>query len=140
MKLTANISLQELVPKEVWLAEKEMAARHVDARLPVILERIRALCGGKTMTLNDWSYGGRFNYRGYRQPNCPIGALKSMHKQGKAADFTIKGMTADQVRQVIRENAAELMQLGLTRMEIGITWVHIDLKTTGLTTIQEFRP
>lgn len=140
MKLTDNISLQELVPKDVYLRYGDGAVRFIDQRLPAILERIRELCGGKPMTLNDWLYGGRFNLRGFRPANCTIGAAKSMHKKGKAADFTIKGMTADQVRQVIRANSTELMQMGLTRIEIGISWVHIDLKETGLSKLVEFKP
>lgn len=140
MKLTDNISLQELVPKDVYLRYGDGAVRFIDQRLPAILERIRELCGGRAMTLNDWYYGGRFNLRGFRPANCTTGAPKSQHKLGKAADFTIKGMTADQVRQVIRNNAVELMQMGLTRIEIGISWVHIDLKETGLSKLVEFKP
>jgi len=140
MKLTANIDIRELVPKDVFLKYGEGSVRFIDQRLPAILERIRELCGGRTMTLNDWYYGGRFNLRGFRPSNCTIGAVKSMHKEGKAADFTIKGMTADHVRDVIRKNAVELMQMGLTRIEIGISWVHIDLKVTNASHIVEFKP
>lgn len=140
MKLTDNISLQELLPKDTFMKYGTSGVKLIDKRLPVILERIRELCGGKPMTLNDWFYGGRFNLRGYRPPECAIGATKSMHKQGMAADFTVKGMTAEQVRNVIRGNATELMQMGLTRMEKDVSWVHIDLKVTGLSTIYEFKP
>lgn len=140
MKLTANIDIRELVPKDVYLKYGDGSVRFIDHRLPAILERIRELCGGKPMTLNDWYYGGRFNLRGFRPANCTIGAVKSQHKLGKASDFTIKGMTADQVRDVIRLNSVELMQMGLTRIEIGISWVHIDLKETGLSHIYEFKP
>jgi len=140
MKLTDNIYIQELIPKDVYLRDGNRSKNYIDPRLPIILERIRLLCGNKPMTLNDWYWGGRFNLRGYRPPECTIGASKSMHKQGKAADFTIKGMTAEQVRKVIRANAEELMALGLTRMEKDVSWVHIDLKETELNFIYEFKP
>jgi hypothetical protein len=64
----------------------------------------------------------------------------ALHKQGKAVDFDVKGMTADEVRGVLRLNQIELMKLGLTRIETGISWVHIDLKYTGLNYLYEFKP
>lgn len=140
MKLSNNILVQELIPKDIYLRDGDRAAKYIDSKLPIVLERIRELCGNKQMTLNDWYWGGRFNLRGYRPPECTIGASKSMHKQGKAADFTIKGMTAEQVRKVIRDNAEELIALGLTRMEKDVSWVHVDLKVTGLNYIYEFKP
>jgi len=63
-----------------------------------------------------------------------------MHRLGKAVDFDVKGMSAEQVRGVIRMNQVELMRLGLTRIESGVNWVHIDLKETGLNHIYEFKP
>ena len=140
MKLSEHIDLRELVSSGVYLLRGDSAVSLIDSRLPIILERIRELCGNRTMTLNDWHIGGRFQLRGYRPPGSTVGATKSMHKLGKAADFTIKGMSAEGVRGVIRLNQVELMKLGLTRIERGVSWVHIDLKHTGLDTIYEFNP
>jgi len=92
------------------------------------------------MILNNWHAGGKYKYRGFRPRSCTVGAEHSMHREGKAADFTIKGVPAGQVRVIIRANSEELMRLGLTRIETGISWVHIDLKETGLDYIKEFRP
>jgi len=63
-----------------------------------------------------------------------------MHRIFKAVDFDVEGMTAEEVRGVIRMNQVELMKLGLRRMESGVSWVHIDTKETGLSTIKEFKP
>jgi len=134
MQLTKHIHSEELLPPE-W-----GNSAVIDERLPILLERIRELCGNKPMILNTWHRGGSMKYRGYRPALCTVGAVKSMHKIGKAADFDIQGMPADDVRAVIRANADELMKLGLTRIEIGINWVHVDLKYTGLSKLYEFRP
>ncbi|HPG33181.1 MAG TPA: D-Ala-D-Ala carboxypeptidase family metallohydrolase [Lentimicrobium sp.] len=140
MKISEHFDIRELVDKATYTRNFGQSIKLIDPRIPVLLEKIRELCGNRPMTVNNWHIGGQFQYRGYRPPDCQIGALKSMHKQGKAVDFDVKGMTADQVRGVIRLNQVELMKLGLTRMETGVSWVHIDLKETGLQTIKEFRP
>ena len=140
MKVSEHIDIRELVDKKTYLLFGDKCVDKIDPRLPVILERIRQLCGGKAMTINDWHIGGKLQYRGFRPSDCAVGAVKSMHKQGKAADFDIKGLSADKVRNIIRENAAELLKLGLTRIETNISWVHIDLKYTGYNYIYEFRP
>ena len=140
MNITPHIDIRELVPPEVWQEYKGESVKFIDAKIPILVERIRELCGGKPVTINNWHRGGQYRYRGYRPANCRIGALRSMHKEGRAVDFDVKGMTAEQVRQVIRTNQTELIELGLTRMESGVTWVHIDCKYTGLQTIYEFKP
>jgi hypothetical protein len=60
---------------------------------------------------------------------CPLVQEKgsvylSSHLLGKAGDFTIKGMTAEEARQKIRQNAHILPHP--IRMEEGVSWLHID--------------
>ncbi len=135
-----HFDIKEFVPKSVYDKYGDGAIKFIDLRLVHILERIREICGDKAITINNWSYGGKFQYRGYRPPECTVGALKSMHKLGRAVDFDVKGMSAEQVRQSIRDNQDELLSMGLTRMESGVSWVHIDNKETGLKYIYEFKP
>lgn len=49
----------------------------------------------------------------------------SGHKFGKAGDFTVKGMTAEQARQRIKENA-HLLPCSI-RLEAGVNWLHFDV-------------
>ena len=140
MNITKHIKIQELVDPETFRLYGKDSINFIDPRLPIILEKIRALCNGRPMILNTWHNGGQFKYRGYRPKSCTIGAKKSMHREGKAQDFDVQNMTAEQVRGVIRLNAVTLHKLGLRRIERGVTWVHIDLKETGLETIYEFNP
>jgi len=70
---------------------------------------------------------GRFQYRGYRDRTCSIGAPMSMHREGKAIDFDIMGWDAETSRKRI----VELCIKGLPhpiRIEKGVNWVHIDVK------------
>lgn len=68
--------------------------------------------------------------RGLRCNRCGLVAQKdavylSSHVFGKAGDFTIQGMTAQEARSRIR-NSANLLPYPL-RMEGGVTWLHIDV-------------
>lgn len=69
------------------------------------------------------------NQRGLRCNMCQIvkdsGKLYlSSHIFGRAGDFTVKGLTAQEARSRIRNNA-HLLPYSL-RMEDGVTWLHID--------------
>lgn len=140
MKVSKNFDIREFVPPEIWEQYGEDSVQFIDERIPVIVEKIRELCGNRPVTLNNWHIGGEYKYRGYRPASYPFCAKKSQHKEKKAADLTVKGLTAAQVRKIIRDNQEELMALGLRRMEKDVTWVHIDLKETGLNYIYEFKP
>ena len=49
----------------------------------------------------------------------------SPHPLGKGLDFTVQGMTAQEARSRIRNNA-HLLPYPL-RMEAGVSWLHIDV-------------
>lgn len=68
--------------------------------------------------------------RGLRCNCCQIVAEKknvylSSHILGKAGDFTIQGMTAQEARSRIR-NMAHLLPCPI-RMEGGVSWLHFDV-------------
>lgn len=82
--------------------------------------------------------------RGLRCNMCELVAEKdsvylSSHILGKAADFTVKGMTAQEARERIHKNA-HLLPHPL-RMEGGVSWLHIDvLPQYGIETkVYEFK-
>lgn len=68
--------------------------------------------------------------RGLRCNMCELVHQKSSvylssHLFGKAGDFTVKGMTAQEARQRIKDNA-HLLPHPL-RMEAGVSWLHFDV-------------
>ena len=78
------------------------------------------------MTCNDASH----TQRGLRCNLCELVKSKlkvylTSHLFGKAGDFTAKGMTAEQARQKIIDNA-DLMPCNI-RLEAGVTWIHFDV-------------
>lgn len=87
---------------------------------------------------------GTQRQRGLRCNMCELVAEKltvyiSSHVLGKAGDFTVQGMTAQEARSRIR-NQAHLLPHPL-RMEGGVSWLHIDvLPQYGIETkVYEFK-
>jgi hypothetical protein len=83
------------------------------------------------------------NQRGLRCNRCDLVKEKSSvylssHVLGKAGDFTVKGLTAQEARSRIR-NMANLLPCPI-RMEGGVSWLHFDvLPQYGVTTkVYEF--
>ena len=77
------------------------------------------------------------NQRGLRCNRCQLVKEKtkpylSSHVLGRAGDFTIQGMTAQEARSLIRNNS-HLLPYPI-RMEDGVSWLHFDtLPQYGIT-------
>lgn len=83
---------------------------------------------GVPCSVNNYATGGDRQWCGYRSPECKIGAPKSQHRLGRAADLHPQGMTADEARARIRVAvlAGHLRYLG--GIETGVPWLHIDCR------------
>lgn len=85
---------------------------------------------GKPFTVNTWHRNGKFDERGYRCNMCSIVREKtksmqlyvSAHTNGSAVDFDVQGMTAEEVRNVIRSVTLPYP----ARIERDVSWVHLD--------------
>ena len=118
--------IQELVsPNQFKTLSEEDNWKLFDKKLLETLEWIRIELN-KPITINTWYNGGKFKYRGYREKACTEGAPKSAHREGKAVDFDVKGMSSEQVRQWIEENQERLPHP--IRYEDKVNWVHIDTR------------
>jgi len=92
----------------------------------------------RSITVNDWAWGGKFTQRGLRS-NLGYIFLKmfkrgklylSGHVLGRAFDFDVKGMTAIEVRQWIVDNEKlfpHKLRLEWKMKGKEIRWVHLDL-------------
>lgn len=129
--------IKEFVPPEVWDAEGENAIARLDPLILITAEQVREFFGAP-VTINDWSLGGSLRYRGFRPASCMMGAVRSMHREGKAIDFDVKGHTADYVRKTILKNQNAFPHI--RRMGRNVGWVHVDIKDTGKDEIILFNP
>jgi hypothetical protein len=126
-------SIKELVDREVFNRFGDTAWRFLD---PLTLECLFIIRHNlkKSITVNNWAFGGDLEQRGLRHNNQPIVKAKkkaylSAHCFGKAYDFNVSGMDSTEVREWIVDNADLFpCQIRLERNFRGepISWVHLD--------------
>jgi len=140
--LPKYFTLKELVDPETYRnAGKNLDAivQLFDPNLFTAIDAIREGTG-RPCIINNWHSGGNLKYRGYRPPNCTVGAKHSMHRLGKAADISIEGMSGGEARQWVRDNHHLPGVCLIRRMERAVSWLHIDTKYTGTKELVEFDP
>lgn len=138
-QLKSYFSIEEFVDKTTFKAHGERAWKFFDTNLlhTILIIRVNL---DKSMTINNWSFGGKFSQRGLRTNICSIVKKKtealrlylSAHLFGKAVDFDVKGMSAEEVRDWIIENAPLFpckIRLEHKFSSTGkvINWVHLDI-------------
>jgi hypothetical protein len=134
MKISDNFILQEFVPKSIYSKFKNSAAWFVQKRLVYAAQCIRNRFK-KPMIINNWhtrEHGG-YQFRGFRDPLCTVGAEMSQHRFGRAFDFHIKGLSHEEIFQDIIDNELQYMSYGITTVEnIEHTngWIHVDIRWT----------
>jgi len=130
--------IQELVDKQTYEKYGEGAWMHFN---PVALKTIDGIREyfGKPIIVNNWNTGGSMDSRGFRSPIDNTGSKWGFHYKGNAFEFTIQGMTADDVRAVIIQHQNEEPFCEITAMEINITWIHIDFRNINNEKIYLFK-
>lgn len=119
--------LDELVCDHALAKSGEQAWQFLDTNFLWALLVIRRDILKRPMYCN-----GRFKrQRGLRCNCCDLVKSKkvpylSAHVLGKAGDFDVTGMTAEQARQLIKANASLLPCQ--VRVEEGVSWLHFDVR------------
>lgn len=125
-ELKKYFSIKELVCNHIYEKWNEKSWQFLDTMWLWCLLIIRRDILKAPMTCNDTSH----TQRGMRCNLCQmvksaIKAYLTSHLFGKAGDFTVKGMTAEQARQKIIANA-DLLPCNI-RLEGGVNWLHFDV-------------
>ena len=131
--LEQYFKLQELVDEPTFLKYGKRCWSFLDAKLLYALWVIREDIG-KPITINNWMWGGNFSQRGLRHNQSPMvkskkGIYLSAHCLGKALDFDVKGMKAEEVRDwIVKNNHYFDFKIRLENKLNGkqINWVHLD--------------
>lgn len=134
MSVSKNFILQEFVSEELYKRWGDKAVWFLRPEMIQLAQFYRDYFGA-SVTVNNWHTGGNFNYRGFREPSCTVGASMSQHRFGNGFDCNIKGVSPDEAREEIINNQEAFMAAGLTTLEdgrIAKTWIHSDLRTTNL--------
>lgn len=119
--LTKYFKAEELLPKGVTDTSL------LDPKLLQLIDEIRELLG-VPCTINDYASGGTRQWCGLRTANCTIGAPKSKHRKGQAADLHPVGMTAEDARAIIKKAVSEGKLKNLGGIELEVSWVHCDTR------------
>ncbi len=115
-----HFKLQELVPANIFNTFGETAWQFLDKRMLMNLDFIRNTLG-LAVNVN----GKQFNYRGYDDGGYRTN--QSQHRFGRAVDFDVVGMTAQQFREWIKLNYQKLPEPNVW-IEDEVTWVHMDVR------------
>ena len=138
MKISENFISEEFLPQSVHdsIVSRGLDPRwFIDEDLVKFCEWMKAKCGGAKFVINDWKWGGSYQYSGFRGPK-DIGAELSQHKFKQAIDIKVDGFTPDQLRKIVVDNFNYVNKnFGITTIEktsFTPTWFHIDKRWTGL--------
>lgn len=142
MKLSNNFDLREFIPPIIYNQYGVSSIWYIRPHLVKVAQFTRTYFG-KPITINNWYKGGSFTERGFRLPDSTTGARLSQHKLGGAFDFTVEGMTPNEVRYAILKDEQTFLEQGLTTLEhedYATTWVHADIRWTNMNKILIVRP
>lgn len=119
-------NIEELVCDHTYAKWKERSWQFLDTDYLHCLLVIRR----DIVRLPMWCNSSSAHQRGLRCNRCQLVREKSSvylssHCLGKAGDYTITGMKAEEARRKIKENA-HLLPCPI-RMEAGVSWLHFDV-------------
>lgn len=142
IQVSTNFKIAEFVPKVIFDRYGERSVWFIRPEIIHLAQFYRDFFG-EPVYINNWIWGGPRYNRGFRTPNSRVGVLYSQHKLGAAFDCNIRNMHPDDVRREILNNEPLFMEQGLTTLEdgaIATTWIHSDIRPTGLDHILIVRP
>jgi hypothetical protein len=117
----------ELVDKETYEKFGENSFMFFDVIALKTLDGVREYFG-KPITVNNWKSGGSMDSRGLRTIKDKTGAAYGQHRFGRAFDFSVQGMTAEEVRKIIIENQDKEPFNNISAIELNVSWIHIDFR------------
>ncbi len=128
--------LHELVCKHIYDKYGNQAWQFLDPRLIITIDWVRKQLN-KPITINDYKWGGNDTQSGVRCNLCSFVKSKtdkgivymSAHCTANAVDFSVEGMTAEEVRNWLVRNQEDLPYS--IRLEAGVNWVHLDCNDAG---------
>lgn len=134
--------IQEFVSNAIYQQYGEKSIWFIDPRIQKLANFTRKFFN-KSVTINNWLWGGSYDQRGFRDTELSIGAKLSQHRCKAAIDINVAGMTPKAVFEAIMANEKVFMAAGLTCLEdIADTpaHVHMDIRQTGLDHILIVKP
>lgn len=129
--------IEELVPQDLFEQYRDKQHRLwqlFDVRALMTLDALRDRLG--SITVNNWFWGGRRIFSGWRPFDCPEGAALSQHKWGRGFDCKFKEHSAQSVRKELYQADGSGRQFGMPHFANitciedfpGMSWFHFDVR------------
>jgi len=124
-----HFDLEELVDPVTWNVLGENAWWLLDPQMLWTLDQIRERYN-QPVTVNTWKWetDKPYTLRGFRPSSVAFGGFHSQHRCGRAADFDVGRMLADEVRADILAHQNDQTFQYITCLETDISWVHLDCR------------
>lgn len=136
MYIPKHLIIQEIVPRDLYDMFKDPVQLFAlfDEQVLMGADWLRNRYG--PMTCNNWHLGGDFKWSGFRTTESPHYSPGSMHSVGKALDLKFSKFSAEEIRANLR-NLEYVPHI--TRIEDGVSWLHIDTKPTNKNKLHFFK-
>lgn len=118
--------LHELVSRDFFDTHGQKGWLAFDDRLLATADALRDRYG--PMVINNWAFGGPFQWRGLRQPGSPHYSPLSQHSFGRALDCHYPGKATEEVRQDLIKNIHLFPHIRGIEMDVG--WLHVDVRNS----------
>lgn len=145
ISITDHFNLDEFFDKQTYITHDEATLRQkLNMNFIIDLEKLR-IDLKVPFTINNWWSNGSFNWRGARNESSSVFSVGSMHtcrvskaqETLRAVDFSCS-IESSTVRAHIIKN--HLKYPSFRRLEGAVSWVHVDIKETGIKGIKIFKP
>lgn len=122
-----HFKIYELVDRETFSRYGTRAFQFFNPLALEMIDGIREYFGA-SVTVNDWFWGGKFQWRGLRTKWCEVGADYGMHRFAGAFDCDIQGLPAHEARKRILDDKDHPLLKNINCMENQVNWVHADVR------------
>lgn len=129
-------AIHELVPKHIHEKWGEKAWRFLDEKALITIDKLRERYG--QITINDYFWGGAYEWSGLRTPDCPVYSETSDHSYGRAFDCKFKTIHAVDVRFEIQKFPDHDAFKYINSIELDVGWLHF--ATNNVERIMTFKP
>ena len=121
-----HFSIKEFVPEYIYLKYGDFSRRFLDPNLVKLCNFLRERFG--KAYINNWAWGGDYDFRGFRTPKSKYFSETSQHTAGRAADMIFYDYTSEEIRRWLEDNwEKEGLGFPIT-VEEGVDWLHVDVR------------
>ena len=124
MQKCKHFKIYELVDPITYEKFGQKSWEFLDPNALITLDLLRETFG--PAVVNDWKWGGKYQWSGLRPFHCKKYAKYSQHRFGRAFDVKFNRFTAQEIRTAIKSDL-EYWSEHISRIEKKVSWFHFDL-------------